>query len=80
MLNLLVIARLHNGDNLSRVIVVELGSGTHRGADTTIHASLESLLKADILGKHIIIFTHKHNNFDRAKVEILAPRNVSINT
>ena len=58
LLDGIVVARLHNADNLPRVVVVELGRRTDARADAAVHAGVESLAEPHVLRQHIEIFSH----------------------
>ena len=54
----LVVARLDGGDNLARVVVVELGRRADTRADAAVHAGVEPLAEAHVLAEHIEVFSH----------------------
>ncbi len=54
----IVVACLYRGDDLPRVVVVELGRGTDSGADAAVHAGVQPLAAPHVLHQHIEILSH----------------------
>jgi len=54
----LVVARLHDGDDLTGVVVIELGRRADARADPAVHARVKTLLHPHILHEHIEILPH----------------------
>jgi hypothetical protein len=59
-------ARLHDIDDLTGIVVVELGRGAYARADTAVHARVKALLHPYVLHQHIEIFSH-NLTFHRAR-------------
>ena len=77
----LVVARLHDIDDLPGVVVVELGGGTDARTDAAVHARMQPFPHPHILHQHIEILAHRHKKtFAEAKVGIRREPRSSINT
>ena len=61
-----VVARLHDGDDLAGIVVVELGRRADARADPAVHARLKALLHPHVLHKHIeVLGSHIFISFFR---------------
>ena len=58
LLDGIVVTRLHDIDDLTGIVVVELGRGAYARADTAVHARVKALLHPYVLHQHIEIFSH----------------------
>ena len=58
LLDGIVVTRLHDIDDLTGIVVVELGRGAYARADTAVHARVKALLHPYVLHQHIEIFPH----------------------
>ena len=81
LLDLVVVTRLHYVDNLTGIVVVELGRRAYSRADAAVHARFQTFAQADVLHQHIEIFSHKStDNFATTKLPVVNYKNIGINT